>query len=356
MDQPILRVENLKLSLGQPPVTILHDISFDLGAGEILGICGESGSGKSLTALSLINLVPEGSCLEGEIYLQGQQLLDAPEEVWQGKRGKDIAMVFQDSQAALNPTMRVGRQIAESLRIHQGHLSRANRKSRVVKLLEDLGLKQADRVAQAYPHELSGGMRQRVALALALINSPEILIADEPTTALDPSSQDQLLKLLADIRKTYGTSIIFISHDIRLVQDFCDRVLIFYAGSLVEEGPVDQVLSQPGHIYTRCLLEAMPSLAKRGQTLLEIPGRVPSSQEISDLVAREEKGCLFADRCPRALALCRREDPTWQPLGPDQRHRAKCFLVGSAEDLASRFSEPSQGQRDSCFLPGSQED
>lgn len=338
MAQPVLQVKNLRLSLNQPPVTILHDLSFELSAGEILGICGESGSGKSMTALSLINLLPDTACLEGELYLQGQALMGAPEEVWQGKRGQDIAMAFQDSQAALNPTMRVGRQIAESLRIHQAQLGRADRKRRVLSLLEDLGLNQPDRVAKAYPHELSGGMRQRVALALALVNSPEILIADEPTTALDPSSQDQLLTLLADIRQKYGTSIIFISHDIRLVQDFCDRVLIFYAGTIVEEGPVAQVLSFPGHVYTSCLLEAMPSMSKRGQALLEIPGRVPSSQEISALLAGQQGPCLFADRCPRALAICQQERPGWQTLGPD--HRAKCYLANQVERRSINVGQP----------------
>lgn len=323
--KPLLEVRDLCLSFAPTHDRVLHGISFSLEEGEILGICGESGSGKSVSALSLMNLLPETARKEGEIYFRGEALHGLSEKEWQGIRGDEIGMVFQNAQTALNPTKRIGKQVEECLIIQAREMSKEDRQKKVLELLSLLDLPRVETLVRAYPHELSGGMKQRVGLAMAIINEPEILIADEPTTALDPFLQDKLLALLLDLRKTRKMSLILISHDIRLVEKYCDRVLIFYAGKIVEEGPAELVFTEPGHWYTKCLLEAMPKQKKRGQELFEIPGRVPSAAERSEILARENPPCLFANRCPFARELCFEKSPAKVDLG--QKHFAACHLA-----------------------------
>lgn len=339
----ILEVKNLTVSFEPEDYLVVHDMDFHLNKGEILGICGESGSGKSMTALSLLQLQPKEAKVEGEISFKGENLLGLSQRNWRKIRGQDIAIVFQNAQTALNPTMRVGKQIAEGLIIHHTGLTRQERRDKVYRLLANLGFNKPEEIARSYPHELSGGMRQRIGLSIALINSPDLLILDEATTALDPSLQKQFLDLVRQIKAEIGQSLIFISHDIRLVQDFCDRVLIFYAGEKVEEGPVSDVFKHPSHIYTKLLLEAMPRDTEPGESLVEIPLRVPSSEEITELLGRENPPCLFANRCPFALDKCWVEKPDWRDLG--RGHLSACHLAeGLYASSWSRELRSKQGQ------------
>lgn len=321
----LLRVEKLRISFPKDQGLVVSDLDLSIAEGEILGICGESGSGKSLTALSLLGLHGPDALVEGSIYYQGRELSSLPEAEWRKLRGQDLALVFQDAQTALNPTMRVGKQVAEGLHIHQPQLSKAEIKDRVQKLLTDLGLKNVPQVMRAFPHELSGGMRQRIGLAVGLINAPHLLILDEVTTALDPSLQKSLLQLLRQIHDQTGQTTIFISHDIRLVKEFCERVLIFYAGEKVEAGPVRDVFANPAHVYTKLLLDALPGNAGPSGTLVEIPGRVPSSQELAQIMAEKEPPCLFANRCPLVIPKCWSEKPPLKDLG--NGHKAACHLA-----------------------------
>ncbi|MDO5016174.1 MAG: ABC transporter ATP-binding protein [Eubacteriales bacterium] len=321
----LLRVEKLRISFPNDQGLVVSDLDLSVAEGEILGICGESGSGKSLTALSLLGLHDPDALVEGSIYYQGRELSGLPEAEWRKLRGQDLALVFQDAQTALNPTMRVGKQVAEGLYIHQPHLSKAEINERVQKLLTDLGLKNVPQVMRAFPHELSGGMRQRIGLAVGLINAPHLLILDEVTTALDPSLQKSLLQLLRKIHDQTGQATIFISHDIRLVREFCERVLIFYAGEKVEEGPARDVFANPAHVYTKLLLDALPGNAGSSGRLVEIPGRVPSSQELAQIMAEEECLCLFANRCPLVIPKCWSEKPPLKDLG--NGHKAACHLA-----------------------------
>lgn len=321
----LLKVEKLSVSFPKDQGRVVSDLDLTLEEGEILGICGESGSGKSLTALSLLGLQGDDALVTGNIYYRGKKISDLPEKEWRKLRGQELAMVFQDAQSALNPTMRVGKQVAEGLRIHQAQLSGEVVRERVEQLLEALGLKNVAQVARAFPHELSGGMRQRIGLAIGLINAPKLLILDEVTTALDPSLQKSLLELLRQIHDQTGQSTIFISHDIRLVREFCERVLIFYAGEKVEEGPARDVFANPAHVYTKLLMDALPGDAGANTSLVEIPGRVPSSQELSAILAEEAPPCLFANRCPLVIPQCWQEKPALKDLG--HRHRAACHLA-----------------------------
>lgn len=281
MSQPLLQVQHLRLGLPPRRQPLLDDINFSLAAGEILGLCGESGSGKTLTALSILRILPRGAELSGHIELAGEDLCALSEEALRSRRGQEMAMVFQDAEAALNPLMRVGRQIEESLILHPDRPvtaprfsrlreARQARRRRVEDMLADLGFKDPQLVFQAYPHELSGGMRQRAGLAMALIHRPRLLICDEPTTALDPSLAAELLQSLDELRHQEDLGILFISHDLRLVRRLCDRVLMLRQGRLVEEGPTEQVFRDPQDAYTRNLLAAMPRPEQRGQLLPEV--------------------------------------------------------------------------------------
>ncbi|MDR1429340.1 MAG: ABC transporter ATP-binding protein [Spirochaetaceae bacterium] len=297
--ETLLDVRNLSIevSVNASWLQAVEDINFTVYAGEILGIVGESGCGKSLTALSIPGLLPRGARRQGgSVWFEGRDLTVLGEKELRPLRGRDITMVFQEPLPSLNPLMRTGRQIAETLELH-GYRDRDLNRKKVLELMGQLGLPDPERLFNAYPHQLSGGMCQRVMLALALIGGPKLLIADEPTTALDQDTGGQILSLISLINRERGTSVLCISHDLSVIQKVCSRVLVMYAGRIVEEGPVEAVFSRPAHEYTRLLLGAIPDRRRKGQKLANIPGRVPSLEERSG-------GCPFSGRCPGVLDLC----------------------------------------------------
>jgi oligopeptide/dipeptide ABC transporter ATP-binding protein len=299
-------------------------VSFGVDRGEVLGVVGESGSGKSVTALSIMRLVQEpGRIAAGsQILFNGKDLLSLSEKEMRGVRGNDIAMIFQEPMTSLNPVFPIGDQISESLRLHRG-LSRAEARKRAVDLLQLVGIPVPDRRVDEYPHQLSGGMRQRVMIAMALANEPDLLIADEPTTALDVTIQAQILELLLELREQTGTGIILITHDLGVVAEVCDRVVVMYAGQVVETGPVEAIFARPEHPYTQGLLAAVPRPDQRGGRLAVIPGVVPPP-------TRWPHGCRFRPRCPYAWDRCH-EQPGLLDAGSQ---RARCWLVEEPERRA----------------------
>ena len=309
MPDPILSVENLtvtfKTRFGRIPV--IDDVSFGIAPGEILGIVGESGCGKTMTSLAIMRLMPEqGSVTGGTIRLSGEDLVLASEARMRGIRGSEISMIFQEPMTSLNPVFSVGEQIAEVLCAHQG-LSKREAKQQAVRLLEVVKIPLPDRRVNDYPHQFSGGMRQRVMIAIALACKPKVLIADEPTTALDVTVQAHIFELLQELREQTGTSIILITHDIASVAEMAERVMVMYAGRKVEEGPVREVLTNPQHPYTQGLIACVPHLTEtispQRHDLLEIPGMVPPMQHFG------RNACLFAPRCKFVEEHCRNERP-----------------------------------------------
>jgi peptide/nickel transport system permease protein len=297
----VLEVEDLSVHVTteRGRFQVLDGVSFGLGRGEVLGLVGESGSGKTVTAMSIMRLLPSPpfAVTGGEIRLDGEDLLGALVQRMRQVRGRDIAMIFQDPMAALNPSMRIGQQIAEAILLHED-VTRRVAKHRAVEMLERVGIPDPQARAGNYPHEFSGGMRQRAMIAMALSCSPKVLIADEPTTALDVTTQAQILELLRDLRAEFGLSIIFVTHDLGVVADLCDRVQVMYAGQLVEDAQVEELFARPTHPYTRALLEAMPRVSDRRQDLVSIRGTVPSIEAFP-------AGCRFHPRCDLATEACR---------------------------------------------------
>ena len=304
MTQALLEVENLRTHFMTRAgvVKAVEGATFALGRGEILGLVGESGSGKTVTGFSLIGLVdPPGRIAGGSIRFDGQELVGLPPAAMRRIRGKRIAMVFQDPAATLNPVMTIGTQMALAVQAHGGGSERAAR-DLASRTLTRVGIPDAAARLDAYPHEFSGGMRQRVAIATALLHGPELIIADEPTTALDVSIQAQILAEMKQLARQSGTALIWISHDLATVSSLADRVLVMYAGRIVESGPVTAVLRTPLHPYTRGLLDSLPAMAKPGAKLNQIPGSTPSLLSLPP-------GCPFAPRCPRATDICRTDPP-----------------------------------------------
>ena len=315
----LLQVKNLCIHITKRGrlLSAAEDISFDLHEGEILGIVGESGSGKSLTALSIAGLLGDNKKASGSIAYNGTEMLALAEEELQHIRGKEISMIFQEPFSSLNPLMKVGAQIAETLELH-GEKDKTRNKSRVIQLMKSLKLDDAENLANAYPHQLSGGMCQRIMIALAIICRPRLLIADEPTTALDFSTQSQILALMKEINRDMGTSILFISHDLSLIKDFCSRVLVMYSGRILEEGSAGEIFSRPAHEYTRCLLASIPGGAKKGEELAAIPGKIPSLED------GRPSGCPFHPRCGKALPACKGEFPAARFISAC--HTTRCLL------------------------------
>lgn len=316
---PLLRVENLTASFPTRNglVRAVNGVSFDISAGRVLGIVGESGSGKSVTARSIMRMLRSPGRIEtGRVLLNGEDLLEYSETKMRAVRGQEIAMIFQDPQAALNPVMRIGDQITEALKVHGvgGKAARA----RALELLGQVGIPDVDRTIDQYPHEFSGGMRQRVVIAIALANKPALLIADEPTTALDVTIQAQILRLLVDLRHDLGVAIMMITHDMGVVAELCDDLIVMYGGRVVERGSVHDVFTRPRHPYTAALLKAVPRLdTGGGNDLTAIPGYPPDP-------ARLPSGCAFNPRCSVAIEQCRHDRPPLFELAPG--HDAACWV------------------------------
>jgi peptide/nickel transport system ATP-binding protein/oligopeptide transport system ATP-binding protein len=314
----MLEVSNLSVSFksdaGFVPVT--HHIDLHLEAGATLGIVGESGSGKSVTSMALMGLLPQRSSkvTADRLSFAGKDLLKLPAKEWRTMRGKDIAMVFQDPMTSLNPLMRCGEQIAEAIRIHQGK-GRREAKLEAIGLLERMGIPNPDRRVEAYPFELSGGMRQRVMIAMALSCRPKLLIADEPTTALDVTIQAQILGLIRELQKDYGMALMLITHDLGIVKDMVENLLVMYAGRIVEKGRAEEVLERPTHPYTLGLLRSIPSLERKVGRLSSIEGMVPKPADVVP-------GCRFHPRCFMAVEACKLKEP---PLEGDASQSSACI-------------------------------
>jgi oligopeptide/dipeptide ABC transporter ATP-binding protein len=317
---PILQVRNLRTQFATQDglVKAVDDVSFELYPGETLGIVGESGSGKSVTALSILRLVPEpGRIVGGQILFRNDDLMHMSDEDVREIRGRDIAMIFQDPQSSLNPVLRVGFQIEEAMIAHGK--SKADAHARTIDLLKRVRIPAAEARVKDFPHQLSGGMRQRAMIAMGLANAPQILIADEPTTALDVTVQAQILELLGDLNRELGTAIIMITHNMGVVAGLCTRVIVMYAGKIVEQGPVDQIFANPQHPYTWALLRSIPRVdALRHERLRSIEGIAP------DLL-RPPMGCRFHPRCPFRIERCYSDEPTLKEVAPDQL--AACWVT-----------------------------
>jgi peptide/nickel transport system ATP-binding protein len=316
-----LEVEGLAVvaATAEGSLALLADVALTLPVGGALGVVGESGSGKTLLALAIIGLLPEGLAASGTVRLDGVDLLTLPEEALCHVRGARIGMIFQEPLSALNPAMTVGAQIAEGLRWHRG-LDRAAARAEALRLLDRVRIPGAARRIDSYPHELSGGQRQRVGIAIALAPGPALLIADEPTTALDVTVQAEILDLLGELVGESGMSLIVISHDLGVIASLSDRVLVMYAGTRVEEGSTKAVLRAPLHPYTRALLAAVPRRGARAAgRLATIPGSVPTA-------AMLPPGCRFAPRCPDAIDDCRAREPAWDRPAPGRAVR--CIRAG----------------------------
>jgi peptide/nickel transport system ATP-binding protein len=321
LTEPLLEVEDLSVRFDTDEGTVhaVDRVSLTLAPREVLGVVGESGCGKSVTALSILGLLPQTATVTGSARFEGVDLLRAPAAYMRDVRGRRISFVFQEPMTSLNPVLRVGQQVAEVVRRHND-VSRGEARARAVELFDLVHIPDPERRVEEYPHQLSGGMRQRVMIAMALSCDPSVLIADEPTTALDVTIQAGILDLLRELRERLGTAIVLITHNLGVVADIADRVLVMYAGRKVEEAPVDELFAHPQHPYTIGLLGAIPRPgAGRDGPLQEIPGRVPS-------LAVLPTSCAFADRCPRADDLSRSEVPELRPVRPD--HLVACFHPG----------------------------
>jgi peptide/nickel transport system ATP-binding protein len=314
----LLAVEDLTVSLPGPEGALeaVRGVSFRLARGRMLGIVGESGSGKTMTALALMGLLPEAAAASGSISFDGRDLLDLPESELCRLRGDRLAMVFQEPMTALNPLQTVGDQVAEPLLLHRGASARAARRE-ALRLLERVRLPSPARLLSAYPHQLSGGQRQRVMIAMALACRPDLLVADEPTTALDVTVQAQILDLVVELVEETGMALILISHDLGVIGETVDDVLVMYGGTIVERAPVERLFARPAHPYSQGLFAARPRLGA-GERLEAIPGSVPE-------LAALPPGCRFAGRCPYTIAACDAGPPAEIELGPG--HRAACIRI-----------------------------
>lgn len=326
---PLLKVSNLQtwFSTRQGVVRAVDEISLEIRKGETFALLGESGCGKSITALSIMQLLPEVALerVSGEVALEGESLLDLPEREMRQIRGGRVAMIFQEPMTSLNPVLTVGDQVGEVLRHHAGSGARAQRQ-RVIELLEDVGLPDSGQRIDHYPHQLSGGMKQRVMIAIALAGEPDLLIADEPTTALDVTIQAQILDLLRRLQQERGMAILLITHDLGVVAEMADRVAVMYAGQLIEQAPREPFFANPAHPYTRRLFDALPDAGKRHRPLSVLHGTVPPLTE-------QFQGCTFRNRCDHGWAICGESAPQWSSLGQGQGVR--CHLFGGGEGGAT---------------------
>jgi oligopeptide/dipeptide ABC transporter ATP-binding protein len=324
----LLQVKNLRTTFftGDGPVHAVDNVSFNVRKGEALALVGESGCGKSVTAASIMRLVaPPGRITGGSVWFKGKDLANVSERDMRNVRGDDIAMVFQEPMTSLNPVFKIGAQVAEAIRLHRD-VSRKEAWKKAGEMLELVSIPDPIKRLDDYPHQLSGGMRQRVMIAMALSCDPELLIADEPTTALDVTIQAQIMELLASLQKRLGLAILLITHDLGVVAEFCERVVVMYTGRVVEEAPVAQLFASPAHPYTRGLLKSLPSVSKGDTSATRLPtikGMVPS---ITDLPS----GCKFNPRCPDVMDICLGREPALMPVAAGQS--ARCYLHGDQAD------------------------
>jgi peptide/nickel transport system ATP-binding protein len=329
MTQPLLKVENLQVEFNsrRGKAMVLNGVNIEVQPGETLCVVGESGCGKSMTALALLRLIPSppGKISGGRVLFHGEDLLTASEERMRQVRGNRISMIFQEPMTSLNPVFTVGDQIGESLRLHAG-LNASEARTQAIAMLKQVGIPAPERRVDEYPHQLSGGMRQRVMIAIALACQPDILIADEPTTALDVTVQAQIFDLLRELQREKGTAILLITHDMGAVAEMADRVMVMYAGRIIEQGTAEQVLERPAHPYTQGLINCLPELGSSLQSeraeLAEIAGMVPSIWEL-------DKACAFRERCTHALEKCAQEAPPMFTLthsSDTAPHMTACWL------------------------------
>jgi len=320
VSERVLEVRNLQTVFPGPagPIPVVDGVSLHVERGEVLALVGESGCGKSMTAFSLLRLVPKpGRVVGGSVQLNGNDMLALPVPELRAIRGRDAAMIFQEPMTSLNPVQTVGVQVVEAIRLHE-RVSKLAARSRTVDLFRRVGIPDPEARLDAYPHQLSGGLKQRVMIAMALSTQPKLLVADEPTTALDVTIQAQILELLRELQREIGMAILLITHDLGIVNELADRVAVMYAARLVEEGAREVILADARHPYTRGLLSSMPALARPGEPLAEIPGTVPAPEDWPP-------GCRFASRCPRAIARCTTEAPG--DFGPARDHVLRCHVV-----------------------------
>jgi peptide/nickel transport system ATP-binding protein len=317
-DAALVDIRDLAVSFDGTPA--LRGVSFSIRPGESLGLVGESGCGKSVTWLAALGLLPAKARVTGSVTLKGEEILHAPPATLDRVRGGRVAMIFQDPASSLNPVHRIGKQITEALRLHRG-LSGGAAREEARRLLDQVGMPDARRRLDAYPHELSGGQNQRVMIAIALAGQPELLVADEPTTALDVTIQAQILSLLAEIRRDTGMALVLISHDLGVIAETCQRVCVMYAGRIVEETTTERLFAAPSHPYAQGLMAALPPLHGPRRPLAAIPGSVPEPWAMPP-------GCAFAPRCPRHVAACDAKQPPLAQVAPG--HCAACIRPGAA--------------------------
>jgi peptide/nickel transport system ATP-binding protein len=325
MTAPLLEVRHLRVEFPTRRGTLLalDDISFDIAPGEVLGVVGESGAGKSLTGAAIIGLLePPGRIAGGEILLEGQRIDNLPYEQMRAIRGRRIGAIFQDPLTSLNPLYTIGRQLTETILTHLP-VSAEEARQRAIRLLQDTGIPAAEQRIEQYPHQFSGGMRQRVVIALALAAQPKLIVADEPTTALDVSIQAQIIALLKRLCKEQGAAVMLVTHDMGVIAETCDRVAVMYAGRIAEMGPVHDVIHAPAHPYTAGLMGSIPAMDEDRERLLQIDGAMPRLNAIP-------RGCAFNPRCGKATERCRQERPELQAAGAT---RAACWHPGSAVAL-----------------------
>lgn len=316
----LLDIKNLQTHFTSKKQTVraVDGIDISINKSETVALVGESGSGKSMTSLSIMQLVPSpgGSIAGGEVNFNGRDLLKLTEEEMRKVRGNEISMIFQEPMTSLNPVLTIGKQITEVLRYHK-KMSKDEAEKRAIELLKIVGFSRAKELIKEYPHRLSGGMRQRVMIAMSMSCQPKLLIADEPTTALDVTIQAQILEIMKDLTKNFDTSILLITHDLGVVSEIADRVVVMYAGQIVENAPVEELFDNPSHPYTQGLMESIPSIEGDIERLTSIKGSVPLPDEMPS-------GCRFAPRCPKVFGRCTEANPELFEVGPG--HTARCFL------------------------------
>ena len=324
MEKPLIEIRDLHTQFftDEGLARAVDGVSYTVGRGETLGVVGESGCGKSVTALSILRLIPDppGKIVDGQILFEDKNLLDLPPAAMRRIRGNDISMIFQEPMTSLNPVFTIGNQIAEAVRLHQG-MNRKEAMGKAVEMLDIVGIPVPEHRVHEYPHQLSGGMRQRAMIAMALSCNPRVLIADEPTTALDVTIEAQILDLMRGLQDELGTAIIMITHDLGVIAEMARKVVVMYAGKVVEQAQVGELFAEPNHPYTQGLLRSLPRADKDAtggkHRLQEIPGIVPSLLNLPP-------GCKFASRCPKVMAVCEEEEPPLEQVAPD--HYSACWL------------------------------